>query len=84
MDNTSHRAAREAVDLEVVDGDRVDLVIDVRSRTWSPSGFVNAGLRKRCVGDLDGLGRPGSPRGRWIPPFGGRVLHVRTLDCLLS
>ena len=46
MDNTSHRAAREAVDLEVVDGDRVDLVIDVRSRTWSPSGFVNAGFEE--------------------------------------
>ena len=43
MDNTSHRAAREAVDLEVVDVDLADLVILVRSRTWSPSGFVNAG-----------------------------------------
>ena len=55
----------------------------LRSRTWSPSGFVSAALRKRLSGDLDGLGRPGSPRGRWIPPFGGSVLHVRTLDCLL-
>ena len=27
IDNTSHRAAREAVDLEVVDADLVDLVI---------------------------------------------------------
>ena len=27
MDNTSHKAAREAVDLEVVDADLVDLVI---------------------------------------------------------
>lgn len=52
----------------------------MRSRTWSPSGFVNAALRKRLSGDLDGLGRPGSPRGRWIPPFGGSVLHVRTLE----
>ena len=33
---------------------------------------MNAALRKRLSGDLDGLGRPGSPRGRWIPPFGGR------------
>ena len=28
MDNTSHKAAREAVDLEVVDADLVDLVIE--------------------------------------------------------
>ena len=41
---------------------------------------MSAALRKRLSGDLDGLGRPGSPRGRWIPPFGGRVLHVRTLE----
>ena len=27
MDNTSHKAAREAVDLEVVDADLADLVI---------------------------------------------------------
>ena len=27
IDNTSHKAAREAVDLEVVDADLVDLVI---------------------------------------------------------
>ena len=64
-----------------------DLVIihttGMRSRTWSPSGFVNAALRKRLSGDLDGLGRLGSPRGRWIPPFGGRGLHVRTLELLL-
>ena len=46
MDNTSHKAAREAVDLEVVDVDLADLVIFVRSRTWLPSGFVNAGFEE--------------------------------------
>ena len=52
----------------------------VMESALTPSGFVSAALRKRLSGDLYGLGRPGSPRGRWIPPFGGRVLHVRTLE----
>ena len=46
-------------------------------------GLRERGFEEAVSGDLDGLGRPGSPRGRWIPPFGGSVLHVRTLDCLL-
>ena len=42
MDNTSHKAAREAVDLEVVDVDLADLVI-VRAFT----DLVALGLRER-------------------------------------
>ena len=43
MDNTSHKAAREAVDLEVVDADLADLVI------YAFADLVALRLRERRV-----------------------------------
>ena len=43
MDNTSHKAAREAVDLEVVDVDLADLAIECVHGLGRPLGLRERG-----------------------------------------